>query len=291
MEQDLAQRLHHATKEQLVLLIQELANHDPALVAEIERTLAAISTRSLDQSLSNEEFTADALVLRRPLPQQSSLPFNLDLYQERLANYPLRLQQGASPQDIFDDLVLLLQEAESRADQYDYQQALSIYALVIDFRLTLLHTILLPIFDRSIDEFMPVLAMLLSEASSLITSDDDTSGDDSDLEISNMSNIDTLSSITSRTEPSPLLPPDKRQLWLERLFSLWLRRLDDHYTEENLPEVMLEITWSEDVPLLRSLIETELHRQPASTHSNIVDFSRQSRSRILEKFLRELPHS
>lgn len=290
MEQDLARRLHNATKEQLILLVQELANHNSALTAEIERALATISTRTPEQPLADDEFMADTLVLRRPLAQQSSFPFNLDLYQQRLSAYPLRLQQGASPQDIFDDLIMLLQEAESRADQYDYQQALSIYALVIDSRLALQHAILISIFDRSIDEFMPVLAMLLSEASSLITSDDGPHTDD-DLDTSSMSSTEPLSIVGElHNEPSPLLPPDKRRLWLERLFSLWLRRIDGHYSEENLPEVMLEITWNEDVPLLRSLIEKELHQQPANTYSNIVDFSRQSRTRILEKFLRELPH-
>ena len=288
MEQDLVQRLHNATKEQLVLLIQELASHSSTLSTEIEKALATISTRPADQSSTNEEFTADTLVLHRPLPSSSTLPFNLELYRQRLNDYPLRLQQGASPQDIFDDLIVLLQQAESRADQYDYQQALTIYGLVIDTRLALQHPILLPIFDRSIDEFMPVLAMLLSEASSLILSDE-SSPADNDPTPSNI-HADTLSLVGGlHSEPSPLLPSDKRRLWLERLFSLWLRRLDDHYSQENLPDIILEVAWNEDVPLLRSFIEKELHQQPTTPHSNIVDFSLQSRTRILEKFLRELP--
>jgi len=287
MEQDLAQRLHNATKEQLVLLIQELASHSSTLSMEIEKTLASISTRPPDQSSIDEEFTADTLVLHRPLPSSSTLPFNLEIYRQRLTDYPLRLQQGASPQDIFDDLIVLLQEAEFRADQYDYQQALTIYGLVIDARLALQHLILLPIFDRSIDEFMPVLAMLLSEASSLILSDENSSADDP---TPSGIHTDTLSLVGGlHSEPSPLLPSDKRRLWLERLFSLWLRRLDDHYSQENLPDIILEVAWNEDVPLLRSFIEKELHQQPATPHSNIVDFSLQSRTRILEKFLRELP--
>ncbi len=287
MEPDLTQLLRNATKEQLVLLVQELATHHPTLTTEIRNTLATLSLQPTNQfSTIDDEFSADTLILRRPLAQQSSHPFNFDAYEQRLANYPLRLQQGTSPQDIFDDLIVLLQEAELRADQYDYQHALSIYELVIDYRLTLQNTILLHIFDRSIDEFMPVLAMLLSETSSLTTPDDDSDMDH------DITTIDTLiSSKKTRAELSPLLPPEKRQLWLQRLFSLWIKRIDSHYAEENLPEIMLEVAWSEDVILLRSLLEKELHLQPANTYSNIVDFSRQSRTRILEKFLRELPHS
>jgi len=282
METDLAQRLRNVTKEHLVLLIQELTSRHPTLTKEIENTLATLSAQPTNLT-TDDEFSADTLVLRRPLSQPSSHSFNFDAYQQRLAGYPLRLQEGTSPQDIFDDLVVLLQEAEWRADQYDYQQALSTYALVIDYRLTLQDTILLNIFDRSIDEFMPVLAMLLSETSSLTTPDDDATID---------RDIATIELISRRvrSELSPLLPTDKRQLWLQRLFSLWLKRLDNHYNEENLPEIMLEIAWSEDVVLLRALVEKELHIQPSSTHSNIVDFSRQSRTRVLEKFLRELPH-
>jgi hypothetical protein len=280
MEQFLAQRLRNSTKERLVLLVQELVSRHPTLAGEIESMLLSTQPAILS---TNDEFSADMLILRRPLTQQSSHSFNFDVYQQHLVDYPLRLQQGTSPQDIFDDLVVLLQEAEWRADQYDYQQALSTYALVIDYRLALQNTVLIHIFDRSIDEFMPVLAMLLSESSSLTTPDD---GPDVD------NDVTTIEPIARRThaELSPLLPLDKRQLWLKRLFSLWLKRLDNHYSEENLPEIMLEIAWSEDVVLLRSLIEKELHLQPANTHSNIVDFSRQSRTRILEKFLRELPH-
>ncbi len=282
METDLAQRLRNVSKEHLVLLIQELTGRHPTLTKEIENTLATFAAQSTNLT-ADDEFSADTLVLRRPLLQPSSHSFNFDAYQQRLADYPARLQEGTSPQDIFDDLVVLLQEAEWRADQYDYHQALSTYALVIDYRLALQNTILLHIFDRSIDEFMPVLAMLLSETSSLTTPDDDSTIDHE---------IATIEPISRhvRTELSPLLPTDKRQLWLQRLFSLWLKRLDNHYSEENLPEIMLEIAWSEDVVLLRALVEKELHQHPTSTHSNIVDFSRQSRTRVLEKFLRELPH-
>jgi hypothetical protein len=289
MELDLIQRLRNATKEQLVLLIQELTQRHPMLHTEIEHTLTVASTQqNSPQSPDDEEFSADTLVLRRPLPPQNSLPLDLNLYQQRLLAYSMRLQQGDLPQDIFDDLIAILQDAEMRADQYDYQQALNIYALVIDTRLTVQHIVLAHIFDRSIDEFMPVLAMLLSEVSSLITSEDVYNSPDAN-DAHNTEHPSNISKVITN-DLSPLLPTDNRQCWLERLFSLWIKRIDNHQVEENLPEIMLEVAWSEDVSLLQSLIEKELYQQPTSIHSNIVDFSLQSRTRMLEKFLRELPH-
>ena len=82
-----------------------------------------------------------------------------------------------------------------------------------------------------------------------------------------------------------------RQEWLVRLFVLWLRRLDAHHVEENVPEILLNVAWSEDVALLRSLIQGELQRQPVSERSNIVDFTQQYRARTLDKFLKELPRA
>ncbi|GAC1369661.1 MAG: hypothetical protein NVS2B12_18270 [Ktedonobacteraceae bacterium] len=301
MEPDVAQLLQHVPREQLILLLQEIVKRHPTLAPEIETmlttlatpaTLSAFANRPADQSPPlDDEFTADALILRRPSPQQLPAPFHLDAYRQHMQDYALRMQQGATPQDILDDLVTLLQEAEWRADQYDYQQALTIYALVIDTRLALDNTILIYIFDRALNEFMPVLVTLLSEASSLITSDDDSDTSNATDEHP-LPKIDVLP-LSGDALPalSAVLPTEKRQLWLERLFSLWLKRLDSYYTEENLPGVMLEIAWSDDVPLLRSLVEKELQQQPASMHSNIVDFSLQSRTRTLEKFLRELPYS
>jgi len=123
------------------------------------------------------------------------------------------------------------------------------------------------LYDEMIDAAMYSLEALLSETSSNAMFDADTV---------------TL---------SPLLAPNVRHRWLERLFALWLKRLDLHRVEEDLPELMLDIAWSEDILLLRSLAQNELQRHPHSEHSNIVDFTRQYRSRALEKFLKELPHS
>ena len=89
---------------------------------------------------------------------------------------------------------------------------------------------------------------------------------------------------------SPLLAPAIRRSWLERLFSLWIKRLDLHRVEEDVPEIMLDVAWNEDIALLRTLAQDELQQLRQGDHSNIVDFSRQYRVRALEKFLKELPH-
>ena len=79
-----------------------------------------------------------------------------------------------------------------------------------------------------------------------------------------------------------------RQQWLEQLFALWLKRLDTYHEEEEIPEIILDIAWSDDVPQLRGLVMKELHY--SEEHSNIVDLTRQYRARALDKFLKELPH-
>ena len=87
---------------------------------------------------------------------------------------------------------------------------------------------------------------------------------------------------------SPLLSPEVRHRWLRRLFALWLKHLDAHRVEEDLPELILDVAWNEDALLLRSLAQAELQRQPDTSHSNIVDFGRQYRTKALEKFLKDV---
>ena len=88
-----------------------------------------------------------------------------------------------------------------------------------------------------------------------------------------------------------MLIPDTRRRWLERLFALWLKHLDAHRVAEDLPEIILNVAWNEDMLLLSSLVQNELQKQPGGEHSNILDFNHQYRIRALEKFLKELPHS
>jgi hypothetical protein len=121
------------------------------------------------------------------------------------------------------------------------------------------------IFDEYIDAAIYSLEELLSEASSNATFD------------------------AATVTLSPLLTTAVRHRWLERLFALWLKRLDAHKVEEDLPDIILDVAWSEDIPLLRNLVQLEFQKQARNEHSNIVEIARQYRTRSLEKFLKELP--
>lgn len=275
MESELEHRLRQASKEQLVLLLQELTIRHPVLLTEIAEMLSQFSDEAEDESDSeidneateNWDFSGgdDDLVELRSIPRPSLPSLDLENRGQRINSYMQRLQHGESQQSIGSDLLHLLQEAEVRADQHDYQGALDLYALVLDKRLLEQDTTLVSIFDRALDEVMPFLEALLSEASSSIMFD-------------------------ASISLSPLLTPVMRRSWLERLFSLWLKRLDLYRVEEDMPEIMLDMAWNEDIALLRTLIQDELQPLRQSDHSNIVDFSRQYRVRALEKFLKELPH-
>ena len=296
MESKLDRRLQHANREQLYLLIQDLLVRHPPLLTEVveildelESVIGAEHIRGIQpfplhldagehyaDGINNgnqeeEEVTEDwdfngdeLMAFHNRQPQPILLPLDLDSYRLRITAYAERLQQGASSQEIRDDLTELLEEAETRAEHHDYQSALTLYALVLDQRLSEENTSMQGIFDRAIDDIMPILETLLSEASSNIT-------------------FDLSSSL------APLLPTEERHRWLERLFALWLRHLDIHRIDESVTEMLLTIAWSEDVPLLRQMVQQELSLQPQPAHSNIVDFARQYRIRALEKFLKELP--
>lgn len=272
MESEFVQRLQHAHRDQLILLLQELATRHPALLTEIEEMLS-LKESDLSEDVEPEEdveatedwdFSGNEVTpLRSPQPP-ILLPLDREAYQQRIDSYMERLNQGESAQAIVDDITELLEEAETRAEHHDYHGALNLYALVLDERIAERGTTLNLIFDTVIDDVMPILETLLSEASSNITFDPTV----------------TL---------SPVLTPDMRHQWLQRLFTLWLQRLDVRHTEENIPEMILNIAWSEDIPFLHTLVQAELQHQPWSGHSNIVDFTRQYRVRTLEKFLKELP--
>ena len=270
MEQELERRLHAASKEQLVLLLQELSARHPVLLEEMTSILAQFSEEDDVELVStddewdfhgdNDDLSAFHMAPRSALPS-----LDLEKRSQQLSSYKERLQSGESQQSLGNDLLHLLQEAEVRADQHDYQGALDLYALVLDKRLLEQDPLLISIFDKALDEVLPFLETLLSEASSSIMFD-------------------------ASTSLSPLLTPVMRRSWLERLFSFWLKRLDLHSMEEDLPEIILDVAWNEDVPLLHTLVQEELQQLRQADHSNIVDFSRQYRMRALEKFLKELPH-
>lgn len=279
MEQELEDRLRRVSKEHLLLLIQELTLRYPVLQTEIatllEKDAALYLTalhgeeraglQNLDEENSSEEwdFGGDEVSVLHPVSPPVLLPLEREVCWQRVEGYLARLQQGESLQALAEDLNALLDEAELRAEHHDYRGAMDVYALVLDERLAERDKQLTSLFDKAIDDIMPILETLLSEASSNI--------------------LFETSSLT------PLLTPETRQQWLVRLFTLWLRRLDAHHIEENVPEILLNVAWSEDVALLRHLIQTELQTQPVSEHSNIVDFTQQYRTRTLDKFLKELP--
>ena len=206
-------------------------------------------------------------------------------FKQRL-QYKTRLQQGETPEAIFADLTNLLQVAEAYADRNNYQQALDIYTQVINAHLATDEALLISLFDRAITEFLPQLDMLLFEASSLIISEPSQPPD--------LSNIPDLSkSITSSTpvavNMSLLLTPEVRHSWLERLFALWLKRIDISQIGEPLQEIIFEVAWSEDITFLRHLVESELQHTSSNTHVHGGDSVKQSHTRTLEQFLKQLP--
>ncbi|HWS83230.1 MAG TPA: hypothetical protein VN207_03125 [Ktedonobacteraceae bacterium] len=193
---------------------------------------------------------------------------------------------GEIPEAIFDDLINLLQSAEAYSDQSSYQQALDVYVQVIDAHLAAHEASLISLFDRAIAEFLPRLDLLLAEASSLIISEPSQPSDLSEVpDLPTSAASPTLVPVTM----SPLLTPEVRRSWLERLFALWLKCIDIRQISEQVQEIMFEVAWSEDIPFLRNLVESELRHISADTHLHVGDFAKQSRTPTLEKFLKELP--
>ena len=258
MRSELSHYFYTMSKEQLILLLQELARRHASLGEEI----AEILQKQL--ATDHPHFNTDELELQRSFPQSLQLPQDYHNNLQRIASYSLQLQQGVSPQTLFDDLVTLLQEAEAPASQYTYQQALDIYATIIDERLITESPVLSALFDRAINEFMPAFTTLLTEVSSTLMS-------------------------SSTSSIIPLLPQDHRQAWLQRLFMLWLKRMDRQQSAEQLPEILLEIAWSEDFEQLQQFIHNALSQQKDGERPQSVDFSCQTRTHALEKFLHDLP--
>ena len=302
MESDLEGQLQGATRQQLLILVRELALRYPQLHTEIAELLVAASslknhapshaesekanltviddieeTEDADDSENSANHVEDDAndleedwdfggiePLALHTVQRSDLQaIDHEAYRQRLADYSLRLQQGESLQVLAEDLHTVLEEAENRAEQHDYQGAIDLYALVIDERLNEAHPVLVHLLDKELDDIMPILETLLSEVSSNIFFDS--------------------SSLT------PAMSLEARQQWLERLFALWLKRLDAHYLDESIPEMMLNMAWNEDVLLLHRMVQNALQQLPLNDHSNIVNFSQQYRTRTLERFLKELP--
>jgi len=281
MEPEFIERLHHASRENLIELLQELAVRHPILLAEIVGILEGLPDDAPDDAPvveeSDEEVTEDwdfngdeqveqvEQVAPRPFPTQPTmLPLNNDPPQERVEEIARRLRQEEAPQILLDVMKDLIEDAVSFSGQNDENAALDLFAVLIDERLQERRPAITPLFDQMIDAGMYFLEALLTEASNNTLFDKDTAAH------------------------SPMLSEHVRHRWLERLFALWLKRLDAHNVEEDLPELILDVAWSEDILLLRRLVQSELQKQPQTAHANIVDFHYQYRTKALEKFLKEL---
>jgi hypothetical protein len=276
MKPEIAQLLQKAQREHLFSLLQELIEQHPALEADVALYLeqhedsgndAEDTIDSAEVVSEDWDFSGDEQPVFHSHPQPTQFPLDALTHRQRLEEFTQQLDLEIVPQVVMETLSRLIDEAISYIGQGDSNGALELFALMFDQRLREVKPDLLPVYDEMIDAAMYTLETLLSEASS-----------------------NALLDVEQETL-APLLNPTKRHRWLERLFTLWLKRLDVHRTEEDIPEIILDVAWSEDILLLRSLVQNELQKQPHSEHSNIVDFTRQYRTKALEKFLKELPRA
>ena len=285
MKPEYEQRLHAASKEHLIQLLEELALRHPVLLTEITSMLENLAHElpqtedasddtgdTGDAGEVSEEWDFNSDTQLHSLPsQQAALPTGDETRNQHVDEFFTRLQQAETPQELFDVLRDLVEDAVSYIGRGEDSTALALFALLIDERLLERKPDTVPLFDEMIDAGMYSLEALLGEVSNY-----------------------TLFDVDTTVALSPLLTPDVRHRWLERLFALWLKRLDAHQVEEDLPELLLDVARSEDMVLLRSLVQDEIQKQPHAghaAHANIVDFGHQYRSRALEKFLKELPRT
>lgn len=281
MESELEYRLRTSSKEQLTQLLQELARHHPVIHGEITAFLDNAqrqhSSHSPSESLSTPgdvdevvpeddwDFGGDEPIMMHAFHRPVQLAAESETGKRNSTDFVALLSQHDTPQMLADTLTDLLDEAELRTEQDDYSGALDLYALLVDERLLERTPTVTPILDEAIDAATPALEDLLVEASSNAMFDATT------------------------IALSPLLTSTIRHQWLDRLFRLWLKRLDAHRVEEDVPDIILNVAWSEDISLLRTLAQNELQNHPRIEHSNIVNFTQQYRTKALEKFLKELP--
>lgn len=282
MKLEFEQRLHVASKEHLIQLLEELALRHPVLLTEITSMLENVAhelpqteeasddtgdTGDAGEVSEEWDFNGDTQLHSLPSQQATILTGN-EARNQYVDEFSTRLQQAETPQEIFDALQDLVEDAVSYIGRGEDSTALDLFALLIDERLLERKPDTVPLFDEMIDAGMYSLEALLGEVSSY-----------------------TLFEVDTTVALSPLLTPAVRHRWLARLFALWLKRLDTHQVEEDLPELLLDVARSEDMLLLRSLVQSEIQQQPHADHANIVNFEHQYRSRALEKFLKALPRT
>lgn len=271
IEAELEQRLQASSKEQLIQLLRELVDRHPTLSVEMGGILESFTEKSEGSEEGDEEITEDwdfSGEELTPVHALSQAREDGQPHRQRVEEYAAHLRQQESVQGLAQNLSELIAEAGTCIRQNDVETGLDLYALMFDERLQERNSIFIPVFDDMIDAAIPSLEeALISEFSG-----------------SAMFEVGTA-------VPTQAVVSEARQRWLERLFALWLKRLDAHRVEEDLPEILLDVAWNEDSLLLRSLAQNELQRQPHNEYANIVDFSHQYRTKALEKFLKVLPRT
>jgi hypothetical protein len=195
---------------------------------------------------------------------------------------------------MFDDLINLLQSAKAHYNCNSHKQALDIYAQIIDTYLSKHNKSIIILFDQIIAELLSQLDISLVEASSLMISKPSQPSDPASIsdpsQPSDPASISDPSTANVSQRPlSPLLSPEVRCSWIKRLFSLWLKYRDRHQVSEQLQEMLFEVAWREDIPFLRTLIESELHTPSSNSQVHVADCAKESHTSALEKFLKHLP--
>lgn len=273
MDAELQRLLQQAGHDQLVQIVQQLIMRYPALLSDIAQWLTRQQIAeqdgmdeeavAIDEEVTEDwDFSGDELD-SYPLARLVLPPLAAQTYQERLAAYRVRLECGEAVATVRRDLLDVLWEVELRAEQHDYHGALSLYALLLNAYLAVQRPDLNALFEYALNETMATLETLLAEASSTLQVD-------------------------ASKQLSPLMNQDDRQHWLERIFALWLKYLEERRPVERLTELLHMVAWREDLPMLRSLVLSKMPSQDDQLSGTIVDFARLYRVRMLERLLKSL---
>jgi hypothetical protein len=263
-------------KQQLIQLLEELLLRHPVLREEMISILAQLG--EADREAREAENIDDEVTEDWDFSGDEAEPDKLPIYAQpvlhakerqaphlRLEEFTTRLRREQTSKSLLALLSDVIDETITCSAQGNTADALDLYALMFNERFQEHPPEITTLYDDMIDAAMPTLEGLLDAASSNAHFDKE------------------------RASLSPVLKPEIRRKWLERLFVLWIKRLSAHRIEEDLPDMMLDVSWNEDVPFLRRLVQEAIQREQRPSSSNIVDFTSQYRTKALEKFLRALP--
>ena len=273
MDAELQRLLQQAGHDQLVQIVQQLIMRYPALLSDIAQWLTRQQIAeqdgmdeeavAIDEEVTEDwDFSGDELD-SYPLARLVLPPLAAQTYQERLAAYSVRLECGEAVATVRRDLLDVLWEVELRAEQHDYHGALCLYALLLNAYLAVQRLDLNALFEYALNETMSTLETLLAEASSTLLVD-------------------------ASKQLSPLMNQDDRQHWLERIFALWLKYLEERRPVERITELLHMVAWREDLPMLQALVLSKMPPQDDELSGTIVDFARLYRVRMLERLLKSL---